>query len=270
MTARKTPAVLEMASGSIEPSLLDEVVACHAWALSTYSRCEFRCVYCVTGMQGVSTPRYSVAETRERLRSELAAHPGAYIGVGGLCDAYPDVEREHRVTRAALGVLVEEERSFGVTTKGTTVLRDTDLLRRGRDVRVNVSLSGTDDALLRRVDPRAPTVAARLGVVRALVDAGIHVNVTRRRGYPESPTPRRSSAPSATTSPSGSASSTCRVRTSRPRRSPARSTRRRSSRPTGGNGIASARDPTWSGSSPTWSAPRTEVGPPVQNSRVVE
>jgi DNA repair photolyase len=112
-----------------------------------------------------STPKLPTEVLVERLRAELHHRPDVRIAVGALCDAYPDVEQRLGVTRAAIEVLVEEEGTFGITTKGTTVLRDADLLRTGGRASVTVSLCSTDDAVLRQFDSRAPRVAERLGVV---------------------------------------------------------------------------------------------------------
>ena len=171
--------VATLVRGLERPPLLEFMgPKCDAWALSTYARCEFRCVYCVTGVQGASTPKLPTDVLVERLRAELHHRPDVRIAVGALCDAYPDVEQRLGVTRAAIEVLVEEERTFGITTKGTTVLRDADLLRAGGRASVTVSLCSTDDAVLRQLDPRAPRVAERLGVVQELAAQGIDVKVS--------------------------------------------------------------------------------------------
>jgi len=153
--------------------------SCGGWDLTTYDACEFRCVYCITGVQGVSTPRLPREEVRGRLLEELRAVPrDARISVGGLCDAYPTPEREHRVTRAALGVLVDLDLPFSIVTKSTLVMDDLDLFASYRSASVAVSLCSVDEARLRSVDPRAPSAAARLDVVHRLAAAGVKVAVS--------------------------------------------------------------------------------------------
>ena len=153
--------------------------SCGGWDLTTYDACEFRCAYCITGVQGASTPRLPRDDVRTRLLEELRAVPrDARISLGALCDAYPTPEREHRVTRTALEVLVDHDRPFSIVTKSTLVMDDLDLLASYRSASVTVSLCSVDEARLRSVDPRAPTAAARLDVVRRLGAAGVKVAVS--------------------------------------------------------------------------------------------
>lgn len=162
-----------------ERNLLDYLEPCTSWALSTYSDCEFRCVYCITGVQGVSTPVCPKEQVAERLRQELTtvdAH--AAICVGGLCDAYPTVEMHYRVTRAAIEELVAQDWQFVIITKGSSILRDRELLASHPRAQVRVSLCSTDESALRRVDPRAPSAEERLRVIHKLATAGVRVAVS--------------------------------------------------------------------------------------------
>ena len=170
----------------VRPPLLEEVPECSSWALSTYMQCEFRCVYCITGAQGASVPRYSPEELIPELRRELAAiGPQAGIGVGGVCDAYPWVERDHRLTRMVLEELAAQNREFVIITKGTVVVRDVDLLAGNPNASVRISLCTVDEEALRHIDPVAPTAAQRLETLRTLHDAGVTVSVSAEPWIPE-------------------------------------------------------------------------------------
>jgi DNA repair photolyase len=82
------------------------------------------------------------------------------------------------LTRVVLEELLASEARITVITKGTTVLRDVDLLALGGDrVKVQVSLCTLDEDALARLDVGAPTGAARLAVVDALLTAGLRVGV---------------------------------------------------------------------------------------------
>lgn len=160
-------------------ALLRPIEACGGWSLDTYRACEFRCVYCITSMQGVSEPRLDAAGVREQLPVELdRIDATASIGVGSFCDAYPTVETDARVTRAAVEVLVAFERSFRIITKGTTVLRDVDLLAGCDFAGVNISLCSVDEEQLARVDPAAPPARERLATIQTLADEGVDVVVS--------------------------------------------------------------------------------------------
>src|SRR5262249_31655172 len=141
--------------------------------------CAHRCAYCNTGAQGSSRPLLPAPEIIGALRRELAEIPAEQrIIVGPPSDGYPPSEKRHGVTRAVVGELMRQGRTFSVVTKGTTVARDADLFAAGGDrTSVHVSLCAVDDAALRRLEPGAPSARARLTLVRRLRAAGVRVQV---------------------------------------------------------------------------------------------
>ena len=170
---------LAVVGASPQRPLLEWIPPLLGYGLQTYDHCDLRCVYCITGVQGVSTPRVPPGAVAERLRIELGERePGTHIVVGALCDAYPRAEAELGVTREALEALVALGQPFRVITKGTTVERDLDLLGAHRRNKLVMSLCAVDDAVLRTVDPAAPAAAARIEVLHRARDAGIKVELS--------------------------------------------------------------------------------------------
>jgi len=160
---------------------------CDVWTINPYAACEFRCVYCITQAQGESRPKLAADAVRAQLRAELAEAPAKFgIVVGGMSDAYPRVEDEHGLTRRVLEELIAQGREFHVVTKGTGILRDLDLLVPHRHaVKVQVSLSAVDDAVLAALDPGAPSARERLALVATLAGAGLDVTVAVTPWIPE-------------------------------------------------------------------------------------
>ena len=153
---------------------------CHAmWSLTPYDKCDFRCVYCCTKVQGTSRPTVPLESFTETFQYELDAIPqDDLLIVGAFCDAYPLAEEKLGLTRMILEKLLWQERKFDLVTKSTTILRDLDLLRDWRhDRKIYVSISSTDDAALARLDPGAPRAAARFEVVHAVRNAGYNAAV---------------------------------------------------------------------------------------------
>jgi DNA repair photolyase len=159
--------------------LVEEIPACGVLSVNPYLACDIRCVYCVTGAQGRSRPRFGAEAVRAQLRRELGArgHRQSRVGLGTLCDAYPSVEGELGITRIVLDELTQLGWSVRIVTKGVGVRRDIDLLLRGGG-HVTVSVSTLDRAAAARVEPGAPAPADRLDMVHDLADAGVPVFVT--------------------------------------------------------------------------------------------
>jgi DNA repair photolyase len=149
------------------------------WSVTPYTLCDHRCVYCITGVQGVSNPIMAADDARDATRQFVRCAPSdpLYL-LGAFSDAYPNVEAEQGLTRVVLKELVATGARVTIITKGTTVLRDVDLLVLGGDrVHVQVSLCTLDEDVLAHIDLGAPTGAARLAVVDALLSAGLSVGV---------------------------------------------------------------------------------------------
>src|SRR5262245_41844746 len=146
--------------------LLDPI-GCGMWSLTPYDKCEFRCVYCVTRVQGASKLSAPLADLLPDLRRRLDRVPGEeLVIIGAFSDGYPPVEEELGVTRRVVEELIRRERRFVIVTKGRTVLRDLDLLSRVRNrCKVQISISSVDDDVLRRLDPAAPSGTERFAII---------------------------------------------------------------------------------------------------------
>ena len=102
------------------------------------------------------------------------------IALGTNTDPYQPIEREWKVTRGILEVLVEHEHPFTIVTKSALVERDLDLIApmAARNMaRVYISITTLDKELARSLEPRAATPPRRLQAIKALSDAGVPVGV---------------------------------------------------------------------------------------------
>jgi DNA repair photolyase len=82
--------------------------------------------------------------------------------------------------RDILGVLRAFRHPVWITTRGTTVERDIDLIAPMAAeglAAVSISVTTLDAGLARRMEPRAPSPDRRLQIIRRLADAGIPVRV---------------------------------------------------------------------------------------------
>jgi DNA repair photolyase len=121
-------------------------------------------------------------DAAECLRAELADKrwSGDFIALSGVTDCYQPAEREFRLTRACLEVLLEARQACGIITKNALVTRDLDLLAALAEQRlVNVRLSVTtlDPRLARTMEPRTASPQARLRAISELRAAGVPVAV---------------------------------------------------------------------------------------------
>ncbi|MCO8162415.1 PA0069 family radical SAM protein [Pseudomonas sp. 21LCFQ010] len=161
-------------------------------SINPYRGCEHGCIYCFARPShaywdmspGLDFETKLIAKTNAAaLLEQQLSKPGyrcAPINLGANTDPYQPIEREYKLTRATLEVLLRYRHPVTIVTKGSLILRDLDLLSelaRQRLVSVMISLTTQDDELKRILEPRAAAPAARLRAIRVLREAGVPVGV---------------------------------------------------------------------------------------------
>ncbi|MCJ1886136.1 PA0069 family radical SAM protein [Pseudomonas sp. LA21] len=161
-------------------------------SINPYRGCEHGCIYCYARPShaywdlspGLDFETKLIAKTNAAavLEQELSK-PGyicAPINLGANTDPYQPIERQQRLTRQILEVLLRFRHPLTIVTKGSLILRDLDLLSELAErnlVRVLISLTTLDDELKRILEPRAAAPSARLRAIRVLRGQGIPVGV---------------------------------------------------------------------------------------------
>lgn len=161
-------------------------------SINPYLGCEHGCIYCYArpthAYIGLSPGRdfesklFAKTNAAEVLRKELnrRSYEPSVIALGANTDPYQPIERKLGITRSVLKVLQEFQAPVSITTKGSAIIRDIDILSAMAAqglARVNISLATMDADIARKMDPRAPSPKRRLEVIKALADAGIPVAV---------------------------------------------------------------------------------------------
>jgi DNA repair photolyase len=162
-------------------------------SINPYRGCAHGCVYCYArpahsymnlspGLD-FETKLFYKPEAARLLRDELRK-PGyecRLIHIGGNTDPYQPIERDLRITRQLLEVLLEFRHPVSIITKGAALmLRDLDLFARLAEhdlLRVAVSVTSLKDDLKRTLEPRTSNASLRLKLVRELTRLGIDVTV---------------------------------------------------------------------------------------------
>ncbi|RRW67737.1 PA0069 family radical SAM protein [Pseudomonas fluorescens] len=161
-------------------------------SVNPYRGCEHGCIYCYARPShaywdmspGLDFETRLIAKTNAaQVLEEQLSKPGyqcAPINLGSNTDPYQPIEREHKITRQTLEVLLRYRHPVTIVTKGSLILRDLDLLTelaQQRLVSVMISLTTLDDELKRILEPRAAAPKARLRAIRVMREAGIPVGV---------------------------------------------------------------------------------------------
>ena len=158
------------------------------FSLSPYRGCAHGCRYCyvreyphplhpASQWGGWSAPKLNAPELLWAQRHRMAGHT---VFLASATDPYQPLEREFRLTRACLEVLLAcPATRVLVHTRSALVLQDLELLKAfGSRLTVNLS-SPTDDDTVRQVtEPRAPAIPSRWATVERLARGGVTVGVS--------------------------------------------------------------------------------------------
>lgn len=150
--------------------------------MNVYRGCTHGCIYCDSRSRCYRMEHdFEDVEVKQNAPEMLEAALRAkrkkcMIGTGAMTDPYLPLEMELRYTRRCLEVIDRYGFGLAIQTKSDRILRDLDLLKsihaRAKCV-VQITLTTTDEALCRLIEPNVCTTAARVEVLNTLRDHGI-------------------------------------------------------------------------------------------------
>src|SRR5262245_27128874 len=161
------------------------------YSINPYRGCEHGCAYCYArpthetlGLNAgidFETKILVKHDAVRLLRNELNDHRWRPepIMTSRVTDCYQPAERQFKLTRGILEVMLEASQPICIVTKNSLILRDLDLLVPLAErslVSVAISVTTLDAELARTLEPRTATPAARLRAVRELSAAGVRVH----------------------------------------------------------------------------------------------
>ena len=147
------------------------------YSLHPYTGCSHFCLYCyATSYIGrrPSTPKNMFLRN---LQSDLKRiNKNLVVEMSTSSDPYPPVEKWLLLTRKTLELLVEHKVKTLITTKGSIVVRDTDLLLMTPSA-VMLTITTLDNRIAKILEPGAPTPDKRVEAVKQLAESKIPVGV---------------------------------------------------------------------------------------------
>ena len=162
------------------------------WTVNPYRGCSHACTYCfarrthsyleLDSGRDFDTQIVVKINVVAVLRRELAraSWRGDPVALGTNTDPYQRAEGRYRLMPGIARALAESGTPFSILTKGTTMRRDLPLLaalNHEVPIGAGVSLALDDDAVHGALEPGTPSPRARLGLIRAIADAGLTCQV---------------------------------------------------------------------------------------------
>ncbi|HJT76269.1 MAG TPA: radical SAM protein [Gemmataceae bacterium] len=155
------------------------------WTCNPYLGCSFGCVYCYAMFLPQNRrPKeewgrwfQAKANAVAVARRQAPKVAGQALYLSSVTDPYLPAERGLGLTRGILEALLPYQPRLLVQTRGPLVVRDLDLLRQFRAVRVNLSVPTDSEAVRRAFEPKAPRLERRWEALAAVRAAGVPVGV---------------------------------------------------------------------------------------------
>ena len=155
------------------------------WTCNPYVGCTFGCNYCYAAFLPQNrrplddwgkwlTAKVNAVELAHQFARKVA---GQAVYMSSVTDPYLAAERSLNLTRGILEAILPAQPRLVIQTRGPLVVRDIDLLKQFRSIRVNVSITTDSEAVRERFEPKAPPLEKRWDAVRDLQESGIPVGL---------------------------------------------------------------------------------------------
>ena len=170
----------------------NEGARCHyPTRLDTYGcGCQHNCGYCyarsLLAFRVMWNPAQPAAASPRDILRVIATklHPGDVVRLGGMTDCFQPMERARKNTLRAIRWLNQRRVHYLIVTKNDLVAEYIPEMDPAL-AHIQVSITSTDPAVSRRVEPGAPLPEARIAAVEQLAAAGFDVSVRLSPFIPE-------------------------------------------------------------------------------------
>lgn len=148
------------------------------YVINPYVGCPNRCLYCYASyMSSFSKHCESWGEfidvklTRKKINTFKIKNKKVMIST--VTDPYNSYEKKYEITRMIMEQLVNSEADLSVVTKSKLVLRDIDLFKKMKHVKVALSICLLDESLKSQLEPCSSSIAERIETLKILKANGI-------------------------------------------------------------------------------------------------
>lgn len=149
--------------------------------MNIYRGCSHGCIYCDSRSECYGIDNFDQVCVKDNaieiLHQELRRkRRKGLVGTGAMSDPYNPYEKKLELTRKSLALLNRYQFGIAIATKSDLILRDIDLLeqiQRHSPVICKITITTTDDALSKKIEPFVCPSSNRFSAVKALSSHGI-------------------------------------------------------------------------------------------------
>jgi len=109
----------------------------------------------------------------EVLQRQMKNAPRGNVMISSVTDPYQPIEKQFKITRRCLEVLLAYQFPVSILTKSSLVLRDLDLVKKFKEIEVGITITTDDDKIRQIFEPNAPSIETRIHALKELSENGI-------------------------------------------------------------------------------------------------
>ena len=151
------------------------------YCINPYTGCEHGCKYCYARFMrrysGHREPWGEFVDVKingpEMLQKEIKSKKRGRVYLSSVTDPYQPLEKKFKLTRQILKILKKAGWPVTIQTKSDLVLRDLDILKDYRGVKVGFTITTTDDQIRKAFEPKSSPVDRRFDALKKLKKVGI-------------------------------------------------------------------------------------------------
>ncbi len=151
------------------------------YVVNPYTGCGHGCLYCYATFMKRFTGHSEAwgqfvdikINAPEVLDRQLKRAKKDTVLLSSVCDPYQPIEKEYKLTRRCIEVILEHDFPLDILTKSDLVLRDLDLLKRFKEVTVGWSITTDREDIKKIFEPASPSIASRLKAAETVHRSGI-------------------------------------------------------------------------------------------------
>ena len=122
------------------------------YSLSPYTGCSHQCRYCyITSYIPNAFNCRVKKDLLKNLESDLKkADKNLVISISNSSDAYPPIDRNEKLTREVIKLLINNDFKFQIITKSDLIIRDIDILKKARTA-ISMTITTLNKKIAKRV-----------------------------------------------------------------------------------------------------------------------
>jgi DNA repair photolyase len=164
-----------------QPKTILSISKVYPYVINPYTGCQHNCSYCYARFMKRFT-RHSEpwgqfvdvkVNAPDLLRLEITKKKPGRVWISGVCDPYQPLEAKYKLTRQCLEILAQNNWPVTIQTRSPLVLRDINILKKGRNFEVGLSITTADDNIRKLFEPNAPSIKDRVRALDELHRAGL-------------------------------------------------------------------------------------------------